>query len=58
MTLIALRGAITVTADDPALVGEATQELLGTLLARNGLQVAQVISACFTCTGDLEDAAP
>jgi len=58
MTLIALRGAITVATDDPALVAEATQELLATLLARNGLQVAQVISAFFTCTSDLASAYP
>jgi len=58
MPLLALRGAITVAADDPALVAEATQELLGTLLARNDLQVAQVISAFFTCTGDLVSAYP
>ena len=58
MPLLALRGAITVAADDPALVAEATRELLGTLLARNELQVAQVISAFFTCTGDLVSAYP
>jgi chorismate mutase len=58
MTLLALRGAITVAADDPALVAEATRELLGTLLARNQLQVAQVISAFFTCTGDVVSAYP
>jgi chorismate mutase len=58
MTLIALRGAITVTADDPALIADATQELLRTLLERNGLRVEQVISAYFTCTGDLMSAYP
>ena len=58
MPLIALRGAITVAADDPALIAEATRELLDTLLARNGLEVAQVISAYFTCTADVVSAYP
>jgi chorismate mutase len=58
MTLIALRGATTVSADDPALIADATQELLRTLLARNALEVGQVVSAFFTCTGDLVSAYP
>jgi len=58
MPLRALRGAITVAADEPALLNDATQELLRTLLERNALDVAQVISAFFTCTSDLTSAYP
>jgi len=58
MSLRALRGATTVTADDPALVTEATQEMLRTLLHRNALSTEHVVSAFFTCTGDLTSAYP
>ncbi len=58
MPVRALRGAITVAADEPVLVHEATQELLRALLLRNALGVSQVISAFFTCTGDLTSAYP
>lgn len=58
MPVLALRGATTVTADDPALLADATQELLRTLLDRNALQTSQVISAVFTATTDLVSAYP
>lgn len=58
MPLIALRGATTVSADDEALVADATRELLRELLERNALQLSQVISAFFTCTPDLTSAYP
>jgi chorismate mutase len=58
MPIIALRGATTVTADDPALIAEATQELLRALLERNSLQPSEVISAFFTCSPDLTSAYP
>lgn len=58
MPCTALRGATTVSADDAALLAEATQELLRTLLARNALNESQVISAFFTCTSDLTSAYP
>jgi chorismate mutase len=58
MPLRALRGAITVAADEPDLLNDATQELLRTLLERNSLGVSQVISAFFTCTSDLLSAYP
>ena len=58
MPLRALRGAITVAADEAALLNDATQELLRTLLERNALDASQVISAFFTCTGDLTSAYP
>jgi len=58
MPIIALRGATTVSADDPALLADATQELLRALLERNALQPSQVISAFFTCSPDLTSAYP
>lgn len=58
MPLIALRGAITVSADDPVLLAEATRELLRVLVERNTLQPSQVVSAFFTCTADLTTAYP
>lgn len=58
MTLIALRGATTVSADDPSLLTDATQELLRALLSRNALEASQVVSAFFTCTADLTSAYP
>lgn len=58
MPLLALRGATTITADDPSLLIDATQELLRVLLERNALQLSQVVSAFFTCTADLASAYP
>ncbi|MBI2409324.1 MAG: chorismate mutase [Gemmatimonadetes bacterium] len=58
MSLTALRGAITVDADEPHLVADATRELLQTLLQRNALDASGVISAFFTCTADLVSAYP
>lgn len=58
MPVIALRGATTVSADDPVLLAEATRELLRVLVERNALLPSQVISAFFTCTADLATAYP
>ena len=58
MPLIALRGATTVSADDPVLIAEATRELLLMLVERNALQPSQVVSAFFTCTADLTSGYP
>lgn len=58
MPLIALRGATTISADDPVLLAEATRELLGVLVERNALHPSQVVSAFFTCTADLTAAYP
>ena len=49
----ALRGAITVAADDATLIREATVELLRAMLARNGVQPAQLVSAIFTVTPNI-----
>ena len=58
MPMIALRGATTVTADEPSLLAGATQELLRVLVERNALELRQVVSALFTCTSDLTSAYP
>lgn len=48
-----LRGATTVEADRAELIDDAVRELLVALLERNGLAVADVVSAWFTATPDL-----
>lgn len=54
----AIRGATTVDSDEPGLIAEATLELLGGMLDRNGLGTEDVISALFTVSGDLSSAFP
>lgn len=54
----AVRGAITVECDEPALVCAATAKLLTALLHVNGLEVRDVISAFFTATPDLRSVFP
>lgn len=54
----AIRGAITVSADEPALVVGATAELLRDIVARNALHRDDVVSAFFTVTPDLTSAFP
>lgn len=54
----AIRGAITVERDDPALIRAATRELLEGLAARNALSPDRVISAIFTATHDLASEFP
>jgi chorismate mutase len=53
-----LRGATTVAADQPALILDATSELLHVLLERNGLAATDVISAIFSVTPDLASEFP
>jgi chorismate mutase len=54
MTIRGIRGAITVTADEPELILQATRELLEEILAENeGMQPEDVASAIFTVTDDL-----
>lgn len=57
-TVRALRGAITVAADTPAALHEATVALLRALVARNALAPDDVVSAFFTVTPDLTSAFP
>jgi chorismate mutase len=49
----AVRGATTVDADTPDQVSARTQEMLGALLERNGLEHDDVISIVFTATVDV-----
>ena len=54
MTIRGIRGATTVTADEPNLILKATRELLEEILAENvGMQAEDVASAIFTVTDDL-----
>lgn len=49
-----IRGATTVSADQPELILEATRELLETILAANaGMRPEDIASAFFTVTEDL-----
>ncbi len=59
MAVRGIRGATSVTQDDPALIREATQELIEEILRRNGItDFHDVISAIFTTTDDLCSAFP
>ena len=49
----ALRGAITVEADEPGRIVDATVELLREMLARNEAEPGDLISVVFTATTDL-----
>jgi chorismate mutase len=51
--LRALRGAITVDANDADAILGATEELLRAMLDRNGLEHDDIVSCLFTCTPDL-----
>ena len=54
MSIRGIRGAITVTADEPDLILQATRELLEEILAANdGMRPEDVASALFTVTDDL-----
>lgn len=54
----AIRGATTVTRDDPALVAEAVREMLGAIVAENGIETDEIVSAWFTTTPDLRSVFP
>ena len=59
MTIRGIRGAITVLADEPGLILQATRELLEEILAENeGMQPEDVASAIFTVTDDLNSTFP
>ena len=54
MPIRGIRGATTVTADEPDLILQATRELLEEMLAENdGMKPEDVASAIFTVTDDL-----
>lgn len=59
MPIRGIRGATTVTADQPDLILQATRELLEAILDENqGMQPADVASAIFTVTDDLRSTFP
>ena len=59
MTVRGIRGAISVEADDPAQIREATRELMEEVLKRNEISdFDEIISAVFTTTNDLVSAFP
>lgn len=59
MPIRGIRGAITVSADEPDLILEATRELLEEILEENeGMQPEDVASAIFTVTDDLASTFP
>ena len=59
MPIRGIRGATTVTADEPELILQATRELLEEILAENeGMRPEDVASALFTVTDDLASTFP
>ena len=54
MQLRALRGAITVEANEADTILSATEELVREVIERNGLAHDDIVSCIFTCTGDLD----
>ena len=59
MPIRGIRGATTVTADEPDLILQATRELLEEILAENeGMRPEEVASALFTVTDDLASTFP
>lgn len=59
MAIRGIRGAITVSADEPDLILEATRELLETILDSNAsMKPEDVGSALFTVTDDLASTFP
>ena len=59
MPIRGIRGATTVTADEPELILQATRELLEEILAENeGMTPDDVASAIFTVTDDLASTFP
>jgi chorismate mutase len=59
MPIRGIRGATTVTADEPDLILQATRELLEEILQENkGMQPEDVASAIFTVTDDLVSTFP
>lgn len=59
MAIRGIRGATTISADEPEQVLSATQELLTAILSANpGLRTEDVASALFTVTGDIASGYP
>ena len=58
MNLRAIRGAITVDANERDAILDGTEELVRELMERNSLDSKQIVSCIFTCTPDLTAAFP
>lgn len=56
--MYALRGAVSVAANDSEAIESAAAELVQALLARNQLDTSAIVSALFTVTPDLNAAFP
>jgi chorismate mutase len=56
--ILALRGATTIDADDPAEIDKRTQEMMQLLLSRNGLVADDLISILFSVTEDIRSRNP
>jgi len=54
MKLRALRGAITVDANEADAILSATEELMREVMGRNALEADDMVSCIFTCTRDLD----
>src|SRR5215210_3060492 len=54
MKLRALRGAITVEANETEAILSATEELVREVMERNALEAEHLVSCIFTCTDDLD----
>jgi chorismate mutase len=54
MKLHALRGAITVEANEAEAILSATEELVREVMERNALEPEHMVSCIFTCTNDLD----
>jgi chorismate mutase len=52
--LWAVRGAVQVERNDAEAILAATEELVGELMRRNGLDAARMVSCIFTVTADLD----
>jgi chorismate mutase len=58
MKLRAIRGAITVEANERDAILGGTEELVRAVMERNALDAGQLVSCIFTCTPDLDAAFP
>ena len=54
MRIRALRGETTVPDNDADAILDATEELVRTVIERNSLEPADMVSCIFTCTDDLD----
>lgn len=52
--LFAVRGAVQAEANEPTAIVDATTQLIGELLERNGLEPGAMVSCLFTTTDDLD----